>query len=148
MTSDNKKAAASLAWKSLGAALLLVVFAGALYPLYPSLLLAVGLVYPGFFCDTESRGSLTDVAGYDFQFSETACDVVAKDDAITVFISKTGESARTPIFKYDPGADALPTITAIDRRTVQVSLERVSSVFFRRYAYGDLAISYDIRRID
>ena len=126
--------------------MLLIVSSGALYALRPILGLAIGLVYPGYFCDTRSLGSVLNVAGYDFEVSETACDVLAKDDAITIFVSETGKKEKTAVFKYDPGAEAFPKIVAADAHTARISLESISSIFFREDRVGSLSISYDIGR--
>jgi hypothetical protein len=93
---------------------------------------------------TEDRGKVSDISGFDFEFSETACDVIAKDDAITVFISRPGAANKAAVFKYDPGSDELPVVTSVDRHTVLISLRSVSSIFFRKHSWADLAITYNI----
>jgi hypothetical protein len=132
---------------SLGIGLLLIISGGILYALQPLLGLAIALVYPGYFCDTRSLGSFSDVAGYDFEISETACDVLAKDDAITIFATKAGKKGKTAIFKYDPGAEEFPEIVAVGAHTAHISLKSISSIFFRKDNIGDLSISYDIGHI-
>ena|ERR1700761_8222234 len=132
----------------LGLGLLLIVSIGVLCSMQPLLNLAIGLVYPGYFCDTRSLGSFLGVAGYDFEVSETACDVLAKDDAITIFASATGKTEKIAIFTYEPGVEELPEIVAVDTHAARISLRSISSIFFREERIGDLPISYNIGHID
>ena len=126
---------------------MLIVVLCAVYPLMPILSFVVAMVYPGYLCQTWDRGSIVDLAGYNFDISETACDVVAKDDAITIFASEVGKKQKTAIFKYDPGDDELPKVLAVDAKTVRISLHSVSSIFFRKEVIEGLSIVYDIDHI-
>jgi hypothetical protein len=56
-------------------------------------------------CLTETRETITDLSGLDFLVSETNCDVIAKTDQISIYISKTGEKKWDLILKYDPATD-------------------------------------------
>jgi hypothetical protein len=136
---------ASLSWGTLGLVVLILLPLAFMYPLLP---LVIGLIYPGYFCETRVRGSVTVMSGYEFEFSETACDVIAKDDAITVFVTKSGVGAKTALFKYDPGSDELPQVTSVDAHTVRIAIGSISSVFFRKNEFGDLSITYAIGHID
>jgi len=102
-------------------------------------------------CITTPRGKVSGLLGADFEFSDTNCGLLlSKDEAITVFASKPGEAEKTAIFKYDPGSsyDDVPTIEAKDQHTVQIRIRSVSSIFFRKDRWKDLAIVYDIGRVD
>jgi hypothetical protein len=134
--------------RSVAIGLALMVAFCALYPLQPVLSFVIGSVYPGYFCQTRNRGSLSGLAGHDFEINETACDVIAKDDAITVVASQTGKKEKTAIFTYDPGRDERPKIVAIDAHTVRISLQSPSSIFFRNDFIGDLSVVHDIGHID
>ena len=112
-------------------------------PAYLGLIMIGWAPLPGA-CVTEARGKITGISGFDFELSETACDILAKDDAITVFISRPGSANKAAVFKYDPGTDELPVMTLVDQHTVLISLRSVSSIFFRKYSWEDLAITYNI----
>ncbi len=127
---------------------MLIVALCAVYPLLPILSFAMASIYPDYFCQTWQRSSVSDLAGYNFEISETACDVLAKDDAITIFASEVGKKEKTAIFKYDPGGDELPRVVAANSGTVRISLHSISSIFFRKDVIGSLSIVYDIDHID
>lgn len=132
----------------LGIGLVLIAMLCVVYPLQPILSFVIGWVYPGHFCQTWNRGSLSGLAGYDFEINETACDVIAKDDAITILASEVGRKEKTAIFKYDPGGDELPEVVAVDAHTVRISVRSISSIFFRSDVVGSLSILYDIGHVD
>src|SRR5207244_1513064 len=71
----------------------------------------IGLVWIGWapplplrgHCTTEVRDAVSAIAGLDFEASNTDCDLLDKDNAITIVVSRTGEAKKTAIFKYEPG---------------------------------------------
>lgn len=99
-------------------------------------------------CITESRGKITNLSGYDFEISETNCDLIAKDDAVSVLVSRTGQTKQTPVFKFGPAREVRPIIKLIDPHTIQISIAWVSDVYFKNDKWEDLSIEYDIGRID
>ena len=100
-------------------------------------------------CLTEIHKTIVSPLGFYFVISETGCDSLAKDAAVTVFASRTGRKGRTPLFKYDPAElDSSPEITAIDQNTILISIPRVSSIFFRKYDWNGVSIRYDIGAVD
>ena len=105
----------------------------------------VGLAWTPYTCITEVRGQIAGVSGYDFEISETDCDVLAKDAATSVFISRAGQTKKTLLFKYvPPGYDAIPSITAADEHTVQISIWRVPQILCRKDRWPTLAFRYVI----
>jgi hypothetical protein len=119
-----------------------------LAPLY--LLLAImGGAWTPYTCITEIHKKIINPLGFDFEISETDCDLLAKDAAVTVFASRTGRNESTPLFKYDPvGPNSSPEITAINRNLILITIPRVSSIFFRKYDWGDVSVRYKIGVID
>ena len=100
-------------------------------------------------CLTMEHQRISNVSGFDFEISETDCDLVAKDAAISVFISKAGQSKKTLLFKYvPPGYGTLPSITAIDDHTIKISIWRVPVIFCRKEKWQTLTIEYAIGVID
>jgi hypothetical protein len=113
------------------------------------LLAAVGLAPTPYTCITEMHGKVSDVAGFDFEVSETDCDTLAKDASISVFASKAGQAHKTLLFKYGPaGGDPFPLITPIDQHSVQISVPWISDVIFRRDGLKDLSVVYKIGVIE
>jgi hypothetical protein len=95
-------------------------------------------------CSTEILGKIPNLAGYDFEISDTVCKALAADEAVTIFVSRYGETKKTALFKYDPGALELPTITLTAPDTVTISVRRVSSIFFRKSGWDDMTVRYDL----
>ena len=113
------------------------------------LLATVGLAPTPYDCITETRGRISGVSGFDFEISETDCDTLAKDAAISIFASRPGQARKVLLFKFDPAYDDLmPVITSVDQHTVQISIPRISSLFLRREKLKDLFIIYKIDLID
>ena len=106
-------------------------------------------LYLAHICITEHIGRIPNRSGFDFEISETDCDTLAKDAAISIFASKVGQTRRTLLFKYDPaGVNPYPAITSIDRHSIQVTVPRVSEVIFQRNDLEGLSVTYDIGAID
>jgi hypothetical protein len=109
----------------------------------------MGLAPTPYDCITETRGRISGVSGFDFEISETDCDTLAKDAAISIFASRPGQARKVLLFKFDPAYDDLmPVITSVDQHTVQISIPRISSLFLRRDKLKDLFIIYKIDIID
>jgi hypothetical protein len=108
------------------------------------LLFAVGLWSP-YACTTTVHQRIADLSGFDFEISETDCDVLAKDAATSVFVSEAGLKKQTLLFKYvPPGYDAIPSITRVDEHTVQISIWCVPQILCRKDRWQTLAIRYVI----
>jgi hypothetical protein len=108
------------------------------------LLAAVGLWSP-YACTTTVHQRIAGLSGFDFEISETDCDVLAKDAATSVFVSEAGQKKKTLLFKcVPPGYDAIPSITPVDEHTVQISIWRVPQILCRKDRWQTLAIRYVI----
>lgn len=103
-----------------------------------------GLLFWQPMCITETRGKITDIPGYEFEFSETSCDVIAKDDAVSVLASRVGSKMQTPVFKYDPYRTLIPKIESTGEHSVKISIPDIAEEFFRKEKFQDLSIQYDI----
>ena len=102
-----------------------------------------------FDCPTEVHQKIIGLSGFDFEISETDCDVLAKDAMTSVFVSKAGRTKKTLLFKYvPPGFDAIPTIASLDEHTVQISIRRVPTIFCRKEKWQTLTVKYDIGVVD
>ena len=111
-------------------------------------LAAVGLWSP-YACTTTVHQRIAGLSGFDFEISETDCDVLAKDAATSVFVSEAGQKKKSLLFKYvPPGYDAIPSITPVDEHTIQISIWRVPIIFCRRDKWETLTVKYDIGVVD
>ena len=108
------------------------------------LMFAIGLWSP-YACTTTVHQRITGLSGFDFEISETDCDVLAKDAATSVFVSEAGQKKKSLLFKYvPPGYDAIPSITRVDEHTVQISIWCVPQILCRKDRWQTLAIRYVI----
>lgn len=114
------------------------------------LLASIGLMPTPYSCLIETRAKIPGLGGYDFEVSETSCDFLAKDDAVSVFVSKVGGKKKDLLFKYDPARpqDAFPVITIPAPQTIQIAVPWVSSIFSRQETWNGVSIIYKIDRIE
>jgi hypothetical protein len=104
-------------------------------------------------CFKQVLGEVHDLAGFDFQISETDC---WHNPAVSVFVAKAGHSTKTRLFQYVRSAafhylrsaDQVPVITLIGKNTVQISLSGMQVEHCRRDRWGPLRIKYDIGVVD
>lgn len=94
-------------------------------------------------CLAETTGSATNVSGFDFEFEEVDCDVIAKDSAMTVYVSHHGDRQRYALIKY---AGNPPTVTSTGPKSVHISLGQIWGLYFRHDVWGDLHVDYDFER--
>lgn len=95
-------------------------------------------------CITEVVGRAVDISGHDFEVSDTNCDLLAKTETITLFVSRAGESSKVAILGYVPGKGMLPLIESIDRNTVRISLSSITALNFYKESWDGLSIVYHI----
>ena len=108
-------------------------------------MVATEWIWSPYACLDTVREKIANTSGLDFEVVETDCDVLAKDAATSIFISTRGQTTRELMFKYVPSNyAAVPLITAIDDRTIRVSIERVSDVLCRNDTLQSLTIEYVI----
>lgn len=103
-------------------------------------------------CMTQTLREISNLSGYDFKITETNCDLLAKDDAIRVFISPTGKHQDALLFQFDPvylrgEGYVMPTITVSDEGNVSMSVREVASIAVQKPRWQNISIEYDIGRI-
>src|SRR5215217_6831606 len=119
-----RKAIKIVLWTGMG---LLVAWAGimVLALAYLTIVIFGGIrpiPLPGI-CIAESMGTAVNVSGFDFEFEEVNCDVIAKDAFMTILVSRHGERQRFPLAKYEGG---VPTVTSSGPGQVRIRLGQVS----------------------
>ncbi|MFZ0909815.1 MAG: hypothetical protein WA766_10055 [Candidatus Acidiferrales bacterium] len=124
------------------------------------LLGAVYLVFKYSGVKTESEVTINNISGGDFEITYTSIDRIAKEEFISVYISKAAEGRepffvkwfrpKTLLFRYDPGAwdRPLPSIRASGPNKVLISIPEVSEVLSQSRNWGNVSIDYNIGRID
>ncbi len=96
-------------------------------------------------CMTESRLTIPDVLGYQIEVSDTNCDLLAKDDAVSVFASKPGSWKRTLLVKYVAyGYDDLPQITANDQGGIEISLGEIADLYSKQENLDGIRVNYKL----
>jgi hypothetical protein len=120
----------------------------------------VGVVPAPFACSSETKQTLGNVSGMDFEITYTNCDTLAKEEFVSIYVSKTGESGgslfgrlfsrRTLVFRYDPGMwnSPLPLITASGPNRVLISISRISSIMSQSKSWDNVTIDYVIGQVD
>jgi hypothetical protein len=103
---------------------------------------------------------ITNLSGADFEITDTDCDLIAKEEFVSVYVSRTvakGQSwfsgwrnRKTLLFRYDPGMpdNPLPSINASGENKILISIPDISSVSFQSRNWGDVSVDYAIGHID
>ena len=130
---------------ALGLSAVVVVTMGMIY----LFLASFGLIWTPYTCLTDVRGRFAGPSGARFEVSETSCSMFAKGPSeISVFVSRANWRGKTLLFKYvmmhDGSSDALPVVTPIDDRTVQISVKHVASIVCRTGKWRTLAVRYNV----
>ena len=95
------------------------------------LLVAIRFLTNRMVCETEVRAKMTDASGLTYEVESTACDTLAKDEAVSVYVETKLSTApwlfpklrgeRTLLFRYEPGkGDPLPSITRPSQSTIRL----------------------------
>lgn len=108
-------------------------------------------------CTSESKGGLSNVSGWDLDIEYTACDLLAKEEAISVYATpyRPGGSQhswfrkRTLLFRYDPAGpdELLPGFESAGADRILISVPEVSSISVQQHVLGKTTVNYHIGRI-
>ena len=102
---------------------------------------------------------VTESAGIRFVIERSSCDLLAKDESISVYATKTPESALSkmvdrlrkpvPLFRYDPGSEdnPLPSITMSSPDQILIKIASVSSIASQDRTWQGKSVSYDIGKV-
>jgi len=107
--------------------------------------------------DTELR--IDNLAGADFEVTYTNFDGIAKDEWMSVYVSKAKpgpepwyrrwSNRRELLFRYDPGnyRERLPAIRESGSNRIRISVPRVSAIFCATKSWRNLSVEYDIGQV-
>jgi len=120
----------------------------------------VGMVPTPSTCMTESKVRITNLSGGDFEITDTDCDFLAKEEFVSVYVSRARTNGgsllakwfrgKTLLFRYDPAMldSPLPVIRASGSNRILISIPRVSSVMFQSKKWNNVSIDYEIEQVD
>lgn len=123
-------------------------------------LVLAGVAPQRFSCNSQREMKLTNIAGHDFEITYTNCDVLAKEEFVSVYISSTKDNRKwwVPewlirkklLFRYDPAmpTDSLPSIRVSGQNRISISIPRVSSVIFASKKWENVSVDYQIGHVD
>jgi len=139
--------------KALAYGLAVAVVLGVVYVF----LVATGKVsWPGACVTETATTTLPNLSGTEFEVTYTYCDTIAKEEAISVYLSPAagkGESwirrwlrPKSLVFRYDPwNPDTpLPSLEATGNDKILISVPKVSSVFFQSRKWRNGTIDYKL----
>jgi hypothetical protein len=108
----------------------------------------------------EEKLKIEELSGLRFEVTYLSCDTLGKDEAIRVYAETTASdrawffrnwrNQRTLLFRYDPekSDSPQPTITRPSQSTLLISIPEVSSISYQNRKWANLAINYDIGRVE
>jgi len=113
-------------------------------------------------CGTETlnRSAIRNRGGYDFEIVDTVTGWIGSAEYISVYVSHAQDvlpwyerpfRKKTLLFVYDPGDEDeahTPRITVPNSKEIVISVSRVSSVFQHEHRWNDVAVRYEIGKID
>jgi hypothetical protein len=111
-------------------------------------------------CEVEQVSNYENLDGIKLEVTDTDCDLLTKDEFVTVFASDASvkgrwffydwRSRRKPVFRYDRGRfdDPLPSIKRSAAGTILISVPKVSSIGLQIRKWGNKSIDYEIGHID
>jgi hypothetical protein len=106
-------------------------------------------------CTKEVLG-ITNVSNTRFVIERSDCDVLAKDEFISVYATKLPASPlwgtlgwfnrRSLLFRYDPGDDdhPLPSITVLGKEQIRIAVPKVSSIVVQNRTWNGESITYAV----
>jgi hypothetical protein len=103
---------------------------------------------------------VAELSGVKFEVESSSCDVIAKDEAVSVYAMKATKrgiwpfsswgNRKTLVFRYDPGRDdnPLPSITRPSQSIIRISIPEISSIAVQNREWDNISISYEIGKVD
>lgn len=101
----------------------------------------------------------TETSGVRFVIEKSSCDILAKDEYISVYAISVPRSPlqkllgpfnkQSLLFRYDPGQEdnPLPSVTLLGQAQIRIAVLSVSSIAVQDRTWNDKSISYDIGKI-
>jgi len=101
-------------------------------------------------CTAETT-TISNLSGYNLYIVDETCAVIATQETVNVSISKGRRGQRVLLFAYVPDLNYkngytvyLPSVRFSGPRTLRISLDEASEVYFQRHDWDGLSIEYEI----
>jgi pimeloyl-ACP methyl ester carboxylesterase len=121
-----------------------------MYALGGFFLAMYGVLFPwqvGDLCVTDTSVKVENIGGFDFEFEDVNCDVIAKYDVQMVFVSRHGQHQRYRLAVYVPSPFVDPpraaVATLLGARTIRLSLGEIDGMYTADDRWRDLRVTYD-----
>jgi hypothetical protein len=99
-------------------------------------------------CTTETREKISNLSGFDFETTRTACDTSDSTTWVRLSVSPAGQRKETLLFEFIPDKDDdIPTISVADSSHIVIVIPVVSSVRFQMHDWQNVHIEYRIGRV-
>jgi hypothetical protein len=99
-------------------------------------------------CTTETREKTSNLSGFDFKTTRTACDTSDSTTWVRVSVSLAGQGKETLLFEFIPDKDDdIPTISVADPSHIVIMVPMVSSVRLQMHDWQNVHIDYRIGRV-
>ena len=112
-----------------------------------SLGLAAALGSCGTACLSTPLGEIHGPAGIIFKVTRTDCDTLAKDSAVSVIATRSGDKASGLLVKYDPWGDELPQVHVAEGGTIFIHIARASSILEQHQTWGSFKVKVEIDQV-
>src|SRR5258708_33998269 len=123
-------------------------------------LVHTGIVPNRLSCNSQTETELPNISGHDFEITYANCDVLAKEEFVSVYISSTKANRKwwipgwlnrkALLFRYDPAMwkAPLPSIRASGQDRIVISIPRGSSLIVENRKWRNVSVDYEIGHVD
>ena len=99
-------------------------------------------------CTTKTLETFSGVSGFNFEISRSSCGLFTKEESIDVLVSRDGDTQKASLLLYVPAVDELPVIKSVGTNSVQISVPKISSLYYGNDRWETLSVDYNIGVID
>lgn len=99
-------------------------------------------------CTTKTLETFSGVSGFNFEISRSSCGLIAKEEFIDVLVSRDGGTQKESLLMYVPAVDELPVIKPVGANSVQISVPKISRLYYGIDRWEMLSVDYNIGVID
>jgi hypothetical protein len=97
-------------------------------------------------CSSTERALLRDTTGLAFTAVDTSCDLIAKDQTVSIYVGDG--SARSLLMKYDPDPRSGGPRISVDGNKINISIDSVSSLFSQSESFKSYKVEYEVQHVE